>query len=59
MENIIDIQKKINSPLGKLIISKMASSVCLSNDYMANEIKSNPELFKEFSIHFNKYRYQL
>ena len=59
MNNIIDIQKTINSPIGKLIVSKMPSSVCWSNDRMVNEIKSNPELFKEFSIHFDKYKYQL
>jgi len=59
MNNIIDIQKTINSPIGKLIVTKMASSVCWSNDHMVNEIKSNPELFKEFSIHFKKYKYQL
>ena len=59
MNNIIDIQETINSPIGKLIVSKMASSVCWSNDHMVNEIKSNPELFKEFSIHFYKYKYQL
>ena len=59
MNNIIDIHKTINSPIGKLIVSKMASSVCWSNDHMVNEIKSNPELFKEFSIHFKKYKYQL
>lgn len=59
MNNIIEIQKTINSPIGKLIVTKMVSSVCWSNDHMVNEIKSNPELFKEFSIHFNKYKCQL
>ena len=59
MENIIDIHKKIDSPIGKLVVTKMATSVCWSNDHMVNEIKSNPELFKEFSIHLNKYKYQL
>ncbi len=59
MNNIIDIQKTINSPIGKLIVTKMASSVCWSNDHMVNEIKSNTELFKEFSIHFDKYKRQL
>ena len=52
MNNIIDIQETINSPIGKLIVSKMASYVFWSNDLMVNEIKSNPELFKEFSIRF-------
>ena len=42
-----------------MVVSKMASSVCWSNDYMVNEIKSNPELYKEFSIRFNKYKYEL
>ena len=59
MNNIIDIQKTINSPIGKLIVTKMASSVCWSNDHMINEIKYNPELFQEFSIHFDKYKRQL
>lgn len=59
MNNIIEIQKTINSPIGKLIVSKMATSVCWSNHHMVNEIKSNPELFKEFSNHFNNYKYQL
>ena len=59
MNNIIDIQKTINSPIGKLIVTKMASSVCWYKDHMVNEIKSNAELFKEFSIHFNKYKRQL
>jgi len=56
MENIIDIDKTIYSPIGRMVVSKMASSVCWSNDYMVNEIKSNPELYKEFSIRFNKYK---
>ena len=55
MNNIIDIQKTIDSPMGKLIVSKMASSVCWSNDHMVNEIKTNPQLFKEFSFHFIEY----
>jgi len=59
MENIIDIDKTIYSPIGRMVVSKMASSVCWSNDYMVNEIKSNPELYKEFSIRFNKYKYEL
>lgn len=59
MENIIDIDKTIYSPLGRMVVSKMASSVCWSNDHMVNEIKSNPELYKEFSIRFNKYKYEL
>ena len=59
MENIIDMHKTIYSPIGRLVVSKMAKSVCWSNDHMVNEIKSNPELFKEFSIHLNKYKYQL
>ena len=59
MENNIDIHKKIDSPIGKLVVTKMAASVCWSNAHMVNEIKSNPELFKEFSNHFNNYKYQL
>jgi hypothetical protein len=59
MENIIDIDKTIYSPIGRMVVSKMASSVCWSNDYMVNEIKSNPELYKEFSIRFNKYKFEL
>ena len=59
MENIIDIDKTIYSPIGRMVVSKMASSVCWSNDHMVNEIKSNPELYKEFSIRFNKYKYDL
>ena len=59
MENIIDIDKTIYSQIGRMVVSKMASSVCWSNDYMVNEIKSNPELYKEFSIRFNKYKYEL
>ena len=59
MENIIDIDKTIYSPIARMVVSKMASSVCWSNDYMVNEIKSNPELYKEFSIRFNKYKYEL
>ncbi|MBL6851175.1 MAG: hypothetical protein ISQ89_04420 [Alphaproteobacteria bacterium] len=59
MENIIDIDKTIYSPLCRMVVSKMASSVCWSNDHMVNEIKSNPELYKEFSIRFNKYKYEL
>jgi len=59
MENIIDIDKTIYSPVGRMVVSKMASSVCWSNDHMVNEIKSNPELYKEFSIRFNKYKYEL
>ncbi|MDA0916518.1 MAG: hypothetical protein O2784_04330 [Proteobacteria bacterium] len=59
MENIIDIDKTIYSPIGRMVVSKMASSVCWSNDHMVNEIKSNPELYKEFSIRFNKYKYEL
>ena len=58
MENIIDINKTIYSPIGRMVVSKMASSVCWSNDHMVNEIKSNPELYKEFSIRFNKYKYE-
>ena len=34
----------------------MASSVYWSNDHMVNEIKTNPQLFKEFSFHFNEYK---
>jgi len=59
MENIIDIDKTIYSPIGRMVVSKMASSVCWSNDHMVNEIKSNPELYKEFSIRFNKYKFEL
>ena len=59
MENIIDIDKTIYSPIGRMVVSKMASSVCWSNDHMVNEINSNPELYKEFSIRFNKYKYEL
>ena len=59
MENIIDIDKTIYSPIGRMVVSKMASSVCWSNDHMVNEIKSNPELYKEFSIRFNKYKHEL
>ena len=59
MENIIDIDKTIYSPIGRMVVSKMASSVCWSNDYMVNEIKSNPELYKEFSIRFSKYKFEL
>ena len=59
MEKIIDIDKTIHSPIGRMVVSKMASSVCWSNDHMVNEIKSNPELYKEFSIRFNKYKYEL
>ena len=59
MENIIDIDKTIYSPVGRMVVSKMASSVCWSNDRIVNEIKSNPELYKEFSIRFNKYKYEL
>jgi len=59
MENIIDIDKTIYSPIGRMVVSKMASSVCWSNDHMVNEIKTNPELYKEFSIRFNKYKYEL
>ena len=59
MENIIDLDKIIYSPIGRMVVSKMASSVCWSNDYMVNEIKSNPELYKEFSIRFNKYKFEL
>ena len=42
-----------------MVVSKMAASVCWSNDHMVNEIKSNPELYKEFSIRFNKYKFEL
>jgi hypothetical protein len=59
MENIIDIDKTIDSQIGRMVVSKMASSVCWSNDHMVNEIKSNPELYKEFSIRFYKYKYEL
>ena len=59
MENIIDIDKTIYSQIGRMVVSKMASSVCWSNDHMVNEIKSNPELYKEFSIRFNKYKFEL
>ena len=59
MENIIDIDKTIYSPIGRMVVSKMASSVCWSNDHMVNDIKSNPELYKEFSIRFNKYKFEL
>ena len=59
MENIIDIDKTIYSPIGRMVVGKMASSVCWSNDHMVNEIKSNPELYKEFSIRFNKYKFEL
>jgi len=59
MENIIDIDKTIYSQIGRMVVSKMASSVCWSNDHMVNEIKSNPELYKEFSILFNKYKFEL
>jgi hypothetical protein len=59
MENIIDIDKTIYSPIGRMVVSKMASSVCWSNDHMVNEIKSNPELYKEFSVFFNKYKFEL
>ena len=59
MENIIDIDKTIYSPIGRMVVSKMASFVCWSNDYMVNQIKSNPELYKEFSIRFNKYKFEL
>ena len=58
MNNFIDMQKTINSPIGKLIISNMASSVCWLYDHMVNEIKSNSELFKGFSLYVNKYKYQ-
>ena len=34
----------------------MSSSVYWSNDHMVNEIKTNPQLFKEFSFHFNEYK---
>ena len=59
MENIIDIDKTIYSPIGRMVVRKMASYACWSNDHMVNEIKSNPELYKEFSIRFNKYKYEL
>jgi len=59
MEKIIDIDKTIYSPIGRMVVSKMALSVCWSNDHMVNEIKSNPELYKEFSIRFNKYKFEL
>ncbi|MBL6679339.1 MAG: hypothetical protein ISQ39_01005 [Alphaproteobacteria bacterium] len=59
MENIIDIDKTIYSSIGRMVVRKMASSVCWSNDHMVNEIKSNPELYKEFSIRFNKYKHEL
>jgi hypothetical protein len=59
MDNIIDVHKTIYSPIGRFIVSRMASSVYWSNDYMVNEIKTNPQLFKEFSFHFNEYKKQL
>jgi hypothetical protein len=63
MDNIIDVHKTIYSPIGRFIVSRMASSVYWSNDHMVNEIKTNPQLFKEF--HFilmnikNNYSYYL
>lgn len=59
MDNIIDVHKTIYSPIGRFIVSRMASFVCWSNDHIVNEIKSNPQLFKEFSFHFNEYTNQL
>ena len=55
MDNIIDVHKTIYSPIGRFIVSRMASSVYWSNDHMVNEIKTNPQLFKEFSFHFIEY----
>ena len=59
MDHIIDVHKTIYSPIGRLIVSRMASSVYWSYDHMVNEIKTNPQLFKEFSFHFNEYKKQL
>ena len=59
MNNIIDVHKTIYSPIGRLIVCRIASSVFWSNDHMVNEIKTNPQLFKEFSFHFNQYKMQL
>ncbi len=59
MENIIDIHKTIYCPVGRLVVSKMASFVCWSIDHMVNVKLSNSKLFKEFPIHFNKYKYKL
>jgi hypothetical protein len=55
MDNIIDVHKTIYSPIGRFIVSRMASFVCWSNDHIDNEIKTNPQLFKEFSFHFIEY----
>ena len=59
MDNIIDVHKTIYSPIGRFIVSRMASSVYWSHDHMVNEIKTNLQLFKEFSFHFNEYKKQL
>jgi len=56
MDNIIDVHKTIYSPIGRFIVSRMASSVYWSNDHMVNEIKTNPQLFKDFSFYFNEYK---
>ena len=39
MDNIIDVHKTIYSPIGRFIVSRMASSVYWSNDHTVNEYK--------------------
>ena len=56
MDNIIDVHKTIYSPIESLIVIRMSSSICWSNEHIINEIKTNPQLFKEFSFHFNEYK---
>jgi len=39
MDNIIDVHKTIYSPIGRIIVSRMASSVYWSHVHMVNEYK--------------------